>query len=142
MSKQSLFEQAEELLRQILVRRTAARVRVLAFLLTQQSAVTHHQIEIALNEEEKIDRVTLYRVLNWLTRKDLIHKVASVDRVWCFRANDNNIAHHQHAHFKCKRCAKVVCLDDMPSGETILLPDGYRGLEIELTVKSLCAQCA
>lgn len=143
MAKQLLFDQAEERIRQAGARATAARVNVLAFLLTQQSAVTHHQIEIALDKDKKIDRVTLYRALDWLTENGLVHKVVGVDRAWRFRINDNDIEHHQHAHFKCNRCAKVICLDDLRSGsEALVLPDGYRGQEIELTVKGLCAQCA
>jgi Fur family ferric uptake transcriptional regulator len=143
MTTQAVFHQAEERIRRTGARVTVARVRVLAFLLTQQDAVPHHQIEVALDQYERIDRVTLYRTLDWLTEAGLVHKVAGVDRAWRFRINENDIAHHQHAHFKCNHCAKVICLDDVGAGNSLpALPDGYRGLEIELTVKGLCAQCA
>ncbi len=143
MATLSLFEHAEALIKQLGARATAARIRVLVFLLTQQSAVTHHQIEFALNADGKIDRVTLYRALDWLTETGLAHKVVGVDRAWCFLANSSDIAHHQHAHFKCQRCAKVICLKNLrSSGQVPLLPEGYREMEIEVTVKGFCAQCA
>jgi len=143
MAKQTFFNQAEERIRRADARATAGRIRVLAFLLTQQSAASHHQIEIALDQDEKIDRVTLYRTLDWLVEHDFAHRVVSADRVWRFRANESHTGHHQHAHFKCDRCAKVICLDELQSAaNTPALPDGYRGMEIELTVKGLCAHCA
>jgi Fur family ferric uptake transcriptional regulator len=134
--------QAEALILQQGLRSTAVRVRVLAFLLAQQGAVTHLQVEMALSADEKVDRVTLYRTLDWLLDKNLAHKVIGADRAWCFRANVNDSAHQHHAHFKCQNCTKVICLDDVRSGgQTLALPAGYREMEVELTIKGLCAKC-
>jgi Fur family ferric uptake transcriptional regulator len=136
------LDQADALIRQQGLRSTAVRVRVLAFLLAQHSAVTHVQIESELNAHEKVDRVTLYRTLEWLLEKNLAHKVVGVDRAWCFKANISETAHQHHAHFKCQRCAKVICLDQLrAAGQAPALPEGYRSTEIELTIKGLCAQC-
>ncbi|GAA4033256.1 Fur family transcriptional regulator [Actimicrobium antarcticum] len=143
MAKQSFFDQAEDCIRRIDARATVARIRVLAVLLAQQSAVTHHQIETTLDQDEKIDRVTLYRALDWLAANGLVHKVVSADRVWLFLFNNKDAEHHQHAHFKCTRCAEVICLNDLGAANNVPpLPNGYRSLEIEMTVKGLCAKCA
>jgi Fur family transcriptional regulator, ferric uptake regulator len=124
-------------------RLTGARVRVLAYLLAQQVAVTHHDIEGALADEEKIDRVTLYRTLDWMVAQGLAHKMMSEDRVWRFRANESAAAHRQHAHFKCERCATMICLGGMAAAtKTLALPPGYRAQEVEMTVKGLCPACA
>jgi Fur family ferric uptake transcriptional regulator len=142
MTKKINFYEAEELLRKGGARFTAARVRVLAFLLIQNSAITHQQIEIGLHKYGKFDRVTLYRTLDWLIKNKFVHKVMGVNRVWLFRVNDSDASHYQHAHFKCNRCEKVVCLDSEISDSYIpSLPNGYCGMEIELTVKGLCAEC-
>lgn len=138
-----ILHQADALILQQGLRSTAVRARVLAFLLAQHSAVTHHQIESALNADQKIDRVTLYRTLDWLLEKNLAHKVVGVDRAWCFRANASDSMHQHHAHFKCQRCAKVICLDALrASGQAPALPEGYRSVEVELTIKGVCPQCA
>ena len=107
-----LHKQAEEMIRAAESERQSARVHVLATLLAEQRAVTHHEIEERVRREQKLDRVTLYRVLEWLHEKCLVHRVVSADRIWLFRANLD--AHrHPHAHFECTRCTTVICLDDM-----------------------------
>ena len=142
MSSPHLHARAEALIGQTGSRLTGARVRVLAFLLGQQTAVTHHDIEGALDGQEKIDRVTLYRTLDWLLAQGLAHKMLSEDRVWRFRANESASTHRQHAHFKCERCTTVTCLSGMATAtKSLPLPEGYRALEVEMTVKGLCPAC-
>ncbi len=142
MKKNSFLNQAEHLIRETGDRATVARVRILAYLLAQHSAVTHHQIELTLERHEKIDRVTLYRVLDWLAEKNLVHKVVSDDRVWRFKINEPDTGLHQHGHFKCNRCAKVICLEDVRLDSKLSrLPAGYQGQAVELTIKGLCPSC-
>jgi Fur family transcriptional regulator, ferric uptake regulator len=143
MTTHAFSTQAEQLLTGIGTRVTPARVRVLAFLLAQQSAATHHDIEQALDRHEKIDRVTLYRTLDWLVAQDIAHKVLGADRAWRFRANQSAAGHHQHAHFKCEQCATTICLNSVPAAKnTPALPKGYVAKEVEMTVKGLCPACA
>ena len=132
---------AERMIRQSGGRVTAGRVRILTTLLAERQAITHREIEQRLLGKLPLDRVTLYRVLDWLTGKQLIHKVVSDDRVWRFHTNDE-LHSHQHAHFKCNSCASVICLDELPNERNWSLPVGYQFQEIELTVKGLCTNCA
>ncbi len=134
-------EQAVRLIEHSGNRPTAARIRVLAILLARHSAVTHHEIEDALGGE-KMDRVTLYRVLDWLIEKELAHRLTSEDRIWRFLANVSETSAHHHAHFKCTQCEKVICLEDVPVNYDLPIPKGYRAQEAELTVKGVCAQCS
>jgi len=123
---------AEELIRHSGGRATAGRIEILAILLAEQQAITHREIEQRFPEALQLDRVTLYRALEWLAGKNLIHKVTSDDRVWRYHVN-RELHSHQHAHFKC--------LSDLPIEQSWPLPIGYRFQEIELTVKGLCADC-
>lgn len=145
MTTPSFLSKAEQLIRETGDRATSSRIRVFGFLLSQQSAVTHYQIETGLNDPEsaeKIDRVTLYRVLDWLIEKGLAHKVISDDRIWRFRVSDHETQQHQHAHFKCRQCKKVICLEDIRADiGAAALPAGFRQLGTELTVKGVCADC-
>lgn len=86
------------------------------------------------------DRVTIYRVLEWLVAHGLAHRIAGDDRVWRFNAADEGHA-GRHAHFKCNDCGEVICLEATAAARQIPLPPGYRSQEIELTVKGLCADC-
>ena len=140
MKQPNYQEQAVSLIEHGGHRTTAARIRVFTILLSRHSAVTHHEIEDALGHD-KMDRVTLYRVLDWLIDKGLAHRVTSEDRVWRFLANVSESATHRHAHFKCMQCAEVICLDDVPLKYEVPIPTGYRAQETELTVKGVCAKC-
>lgn len=137
----NLHEKAKELVRHTGDRATHHRIRTLATLLAEQHALTHREIEERLNVKQQLDRVTLYRVLEWLSKKNLVHKIAGDDRVWRFRVN-TELHTHQHAHFICTRCSKVTCLDNLKIKPRPSLPLGYLLHEIELTVKGLCAECA
>jgi Fur family ferric uptake transcriptional regulator len=137
----SFYEQAEEMIHHTGDRVTSARVRVLGTLLAEKQAISHHEIEERIGKKNPMDRVTLYRILEWLDKKGLVHKVVSGDRKWRFRANIYT-GSHQHAHFKCSCCATVICLKDVKADYKWPLPPGYRSKEVELTVKGLCAECA
>jgi Fur family ferric uptake transcriptional regulator len=134
-------KQAEEMILSSADRLTPGRVQVLAMLLEEQRAVSHHELEQRFQGKYRLDRVTLYRVLEWLNDRGYIHRVVGEDRVWRFRVN-LDISPHQHAHFECTRCTRVICLDELKAEYSRSLPAGYHPQQIELTVKGLCAECA
>jgi Fur family transcriptional regulator, ferric uptake regulator len=134
--------QAAALLRATGARQTRARTEVLAALLRADEALTHHEVERRLRRGHDVDRVTLYRVLDWLTEQGFAHKVSGRDRVWRFSAvRPARAPGGGHAHFECSSCGKVICLDEarLPS---IPLPAGYRRRDIEVTIKGSCDECA
>lgn len=134
------LKRAEEMIRGHGERVTAGRVRILAMLLAEQRAIAHHEIEERLGNTHKLNRVTLYRVLDWLNERNFVHRVVSGDRIWRFRANRHSHS-QRHAHFECTRCTRTVCLDDITAGYDRTLPPGYRFHGMELTVKGLCDEC-
>jgi Fur family ferric uptake transcriptional regulator len=138
--KRSANELAEDAIRRTGSRVTSPRVTVLAALLSESRALTHQEIEQRLQRSRGIDRVTLYRVLDWLVQYGLAHRIATGDRTWRFDATDREHG-HRHAHFQCGDCGTVVCLDDAGAPPTVNLPAGFRSHEIELTVKGTCAHC-
>ena len=80
----AITERARAALRATGERVTPARLRVYAALLDSAQALSHHELESALGTVEPVDRVTLYRVLDWLVEQGLAHRVAGIDRVWRF----------------------------------------------------------
>ena len=121
---------------------TRPRVEVLAALLAARRALTHLELAKQVKSGTRIDRVTIYRVLEWLTSRNLAHKIAGDDRVWRFNAaGDKPGMAHDHAHFKCNHCGDIICLNAVGAASDIRLPSGYRPQEVELTVKGLCAEC-
>lgn len=139
MTGQSAFEHARERIRATGERMTAPRIKVLATLLGAGSALSHHEIERTLGSARP-DKVTLYRVLEWMVDRRLAHRIAGADRVWRFSVAQE--AHEQHAHFQCSRCGKVLCLDELSARKVSLhLPRGCHPERIEVTVTGACAEC-
>ncbi|MGH8671238.1 MAG: Fur family transcriptional regulator [Burkholderiales bacterium] len=118
---------------------TSARTRVLAVLLGAERALSHHEVERRVWASAPLDRVTVYRVLEWLTKNHLAHRVSGNDRVWRFSACGGRFQ-HRHAHFECQQCGTVMCLEDnIPRAPR--LPKGYRPQRVETTVRGRCAHC-
>lgn len=132
--------EAENMVRETGERLTRPRVEVLAVLLAAERALSHHEVESRINASLGIDRVTVYRVLDWLSEKGLAHKIAGEDRLWRYNAAEH--AHSQsHAHFQCERCGMVICLDEQDDALRVRVPRGFISREIALTVKGFCATC-
>lgn len=128
-------------------RTTPARLRVLEILLQARHALSHGEIEAQLAPEGALDRVTLYRVLDWLVERGLAHKIAGGDQVWRFNATHGagqgaeGRNSHEHAHFQCSRCGRLFCLDEIRPVLAVSLPKGFRCDEARLTLHGLCAEC-
>ena len=118
---------------------TRPRVEILAVLLASDRALSHHEVEKHIDRALGIDRVTIYRVLDWLSAQGLAHKIAGEDRVWRYNAAEH--AHRSHAHFQCERCSTVICLDEPRRGLRVRGPRGFVSHEVALTVKGYCAAC-
>ncbi|OQX13085.1 MAG: transcriptional repressor [Thiothrix lacustris] len=136
------YEQtARTLLQQASGRVTPARIGVLSLLLAATAALTHQEIEqLAQQQGFSFDRVTLYRALDWLVEHHLAHKIAGADRTWRYNAQTG--IPHQHAHFHCKRCEHVFCLENLQPAWLFTLPAGYQLEEIELNLQGCCPDCA
>lgn len=122
-------------------RATAARLAILQVLLDSSRALSHHDVEARIGERgEHFDRVTLYRVLEWLVAQGLAHKVAAEDRSWRFSAMlDGN---HEHPHFHCLSCGEVLCLDTLRPAFVLGLPSGYTVQRAEITIQGTCPTCS
>ncbi|MGE0805512.1 MAG: Fur family transcriptional regulator [Burkholderiaceae bacterium] len=136
-------DQARQLIRASGSRLTSARVRVLAELMSADSALTHLELQKRVEAgADPIDRVTLYRVLDWLDEVKLAHRVAGPDRVFRFSAQASRTP---HGHFRCVQCTRMYCLKESGAllrGIKAMLPSGFAGDEFELTVSGRCARCA
>ncbi len=138
----TVYASAEDLLRKAGARVTQSRVSVLRALLEAPRALTHHEIEQRVRRMHHVDRVTVYRVLEWLVESQLAHRIASDDRVWRFNAAAGGAHDDNHVHFKCNHCGEVTCLERAHPSRRVALPKGYRQQRVEITVRGLCAECA
>lgn len=125
-------------------RNTGARRDVLACLIASDRALSHAEIEAQL-VHSGLDRVTLYRVLDWLVERSLAHRVgtaggaAGVERAMRF-AFTRPEKPHSHAHFQCTQCGRTICLDDV-AAPSLAVPAGVELQGIELAAFGRCSQC-
>jgi len=123
-------------------RATPAREQVLDILLLAPRALSHQEIETTARDQGlNFDRVTLYRVLDWLVTQRLAHKIEGRDRVWRFNAITMTATEHGHAHFHCSRCGQVFCLEQLEPSFALTLPAGFQFEKAELTIQGVCPSC-
>ena len=123
-------------------RNTEARRNVLACLIAAARALSHAEIETQLQSTE-LDRVTLYRVLEWLVEQGLAHRVSGLsgfDRAMRFAFSPPE-QRNAHAHFQCVRCGTTMCLDEV-SVPPLKVPGGIELQGFELAAFGYCAKCA
>lgn len=136
MPETASAQNARSAIRRTGQRVTIARVRVLGELLSARRALSHHDLEDCLGAAS-IDRVTLYRVLDWLVARGLSCRTLGADRVFRFSASQMSAG---HVHFECSGCGRVLCLD-APTPRPESLPAGFRAESVALTVRGRCADC-
>lgn len=132
---------AEALIRRTGDRVTSARVQIMSVLLNAGSALTHNEVESRLAKSVSVDRVTVYRVLDWLTEVGLAHRITEADRIWRFIAMPEGRS-GTGAHFTCTCCSQTISLAGRFSARTPRLPAGYRAQHRELSIRGLCSSCA
>ena len=129
------IQQAETQIRTLGHRVTSARVMALAYLLQADKPVTHE--ELLSNLALPMDRVTLYRVLDWLVRQRLVHKVTTEDRLWRFIAGDGGRVHHPH--FYCENTGKLICLPEVEI-PPIPLSKRFKVSHVEVVFHGVCEE--
>ena len=121
------------------LRPTVARVSVLNVLLSADHALSHSEIdEAAEKTHDMIERVTLYRVLDWLVNNKFAHKVVGADRVWRFNATLTT----DHAHFNCTHCGQIYCLENLTPAVALTMPKGFKLQHADVSVQGLCPRCS
>lgn len=130
----------ENLLRSRKLKATPQRLEVLTVFKAEETAIAYSDLQKKLNN---FDRVTLYRTLQSLIEKGIVHKALAEDAETfyalcsssCTAQNHND----KHIHFKCVNCDEVSCLH-LPSPLQIEIPN-HQIQKITLNVTGVCEKC-
>ncbi len=147
---------AQELITAAGLRSTKARLAVLGIIADASSALSHPEILEQLSASKEFDRVTIYRVLDWLTEHHLIHKISGENRAWKFQLSQTKFSSpsaksnprqlldngHQHAHLHCTACGKITCVHELEPHFPDDVLKKYHVSAIEINIKGLCALCS
>lgn len=134
-------EEIENMLLSKGVKPTSNRILVVRELIRASHPISLTDLEIALNT---IDKSSIFRVLELLADKDVIHAIEDGSRSKkyeiCHGRDHHSIA-DQHVHFYCENCKETFCLEDIavPSIET---PPGYEVTSVNFILKGICPSCA
>lgn len=131
---------AKRLIEQAGLRPTDARMAVLNVLITAKTALSHTEVIERLSTAFPFDRVTIYRVLEWLTEAHMIHRIPSDDRAIKFQASLPN-ASHQHAHLHCTQCHKIICLDEIQPHLSQKITTELQVESVDMIIKGRCPAC-
>ncbi len=130
------------MLKQAGSRITRARLAILHILLESDVALSHNELETIMAKRDiPVEKVTVYRILEWLVEHQLAHKVTGQDRVWRFNAGGE--IHREHAHFNCTACGQITCLETRQAASKLIdLPPGFILHETDLTLQGICSSCS
>jgi Fur family ferric uptake transcriptional regulator len=131
-----------ELLAQQGLRATSIRLAVLEILAEAPCALRVQDILRLIRTRRRVNKVTIYRILEDFAQRGLVRKLALEERVSHFELACEH--HPPHPHFRCQVCREVQCL------EPVALPRMWRKLRgaegnlahyIEIRIEGICHKC-
>ncbi len=127
-----------ELLHSHNLRTTSCRQGILDILGNSSEALTEQDIKTQLDSQH--DRTTVYRSFKTLIDNNLIHKIVVDNNLVKYALNPKWYSQHDHVHFYCKQCDKLVCIESEQQAG-IPLPEGFSASETEIIIKGTCKTC-
>ena len=122
---------------------TGNRLRVLEVVGNNGYPLSAADIFQTLERTCRINRVTVYRILDLLVDKGLVERISTGGRSFYYGLAPNE-HHHPHPHFYCKRCGQMDCLtpgslnvDTGPLWKTF----PGRIDKVEIRVDGVCKNC-
>lgn len=138
MSLLDASETAHAFLEKAGLKPTLNRMLVIQVILGSDTAMTAREVYEAVVREHDLNRVTVYRILDQLSEKNVINRVSCGDRVQHFCVGNH------HSHFRCTRCGEVQCIanETLHFDEKVLNSSLSMSVsDISLQLEGLCSRC-
>ncbi len=134
---------AKQVLREVALRATAARVAVLKLLATTDGPLSHAEVVQAL-ADFGFDQSTLFRCLNEIADAGLVTRLDLGDQTRRFELRESSSEKEfTHPHFMCVDCGELSCMEDF--SVQINPSRGPRrdklGTITEIMIRGHCGQC-
>jgi len=132
---------AKDLLKSSGLKSTTTRVELINQIHNYGSAIPFALIQ---DQFKSTDRITLYRTIQTLEKKGLIHKAfvnkAQTYYALCDHQCTSGEHYHDHVHFQCTVCDIVSC-EDLPNQIAIDLPN-FQIEKINVHLTGVCKSCS
>ena len=121
-------------------RSTPTKDAVLEVLTRAGKAMSQDAIEQEI--DIKINRATIYRVLNRFCEDGVLHKIVAEDGKQYFaidvEGEEDSLSKH-HFHFRCTSCEVIECL---PFEVKYALPENYSVETVNCILTGTCKNCS
>ena len=124
------------------VKPTALRLAVLDVLGAAPRALRAQEILETIRAQRRVNKVTVYRILDDFTRRGILRRLAIEERVSHYELACEH--HPPHPHFQCQSCGQVQCLEPAPLERMwaeLQGPLGNRADRIDIRVEGVCHKC-
>lgn len=123
-----------------LKRNTKTKQLVLDVMSRSSSAMCYD--DFVENLQERMDKATIYRILQGFCDDGVVHKIAGENgkTFYALCHHCSNEKHNDnHLHFRCVSCETILCLNE----PVIIapLPSGYKMLDVSCVVSGYCPSC-
>ncbi|WP_319406442.1 transcriptional repressor [uncultured Desulfosarcina sp.] len=122
---------------------TDNRLRVLEVIGNNSYPLSAADIFKTIERTCRINRVTIYRILDLLVEHGLVDRISTGGRAFYYGMAPN-AHHHPHPHFYCKRCGRMDCLTpDSLNVDSDTLWKTFPGRidKLEVRVDGICKNC-
>jgi len=86
----------------------------------------------------QLNRVTVFRVLNLFTKKNIIHRIPATDNTNRYLLQGASAI--VHSNFMCTKCKTIIPLETIVSPK-VKLPKDCIQQNVEIIIGGLCASC-
>lgn len=133
----------EEVLEIHQLSKTQVRLETIMLLMNRDYALAEHEIKAQLAGD--YDRTTIYRTLKTFLKYAIIHRIVDENSTARYVLNKELTRqsadyYKEHIHFKCERCGRLFCLEDIPV-KRYQLPEGFTRKKSEFLIVGICQEC-
>ncbi len=141
MDANALKNEAENILNAANLNHTKAQVLIIEKLLKTKRPLSREELADQLGRDRP-DKTTIYRIIERLCEKNLVHKAFIKGRAAKYELARNCTEKQCHPHFTCTNCGETFCLKDtfVP-----LIKDLKKGFVIsrqQVRLEGLCSSCS
>jgi len=118
------------------------RLAILEILGATPRALRASEVLELIRARRRVNKVTVYRILDDFTRRGLLRRLSLEGRVSHYELACEH--HPPHPHFQCRLCREIQCLEPVPLiriWTELQGPLGNRADHIDIQVKGLCHKC-
>jgi len=142
MKKDAADKDGLNILQRAGISKTPQRLAVLNILLNSTTPLNVSCVRELLASKNRIDRVTVYRILSLFKQRGIIREITSVGGVnFIEMATQENPV---HPHFSCRSCGMLSCLEPLTFSQAhqlISAKEDYSVDHIEINISGICSGC-